>query len=255
MTEAKTKTTATATSRKRHVQQLLFNHGGKRKGAGRKPKNGRAGAAHAKRKAIKNRNALHVVLRVVPEVGNLRQNATYQAVRQATVVTAGRAGFRIVHLSIQRTHIHILAEAENAMALARGMQSFQISAARNINTALSSAGRRRKGRVFADRYYVVIIRSPKQMRCALSYCLSNWRKHREDRSGLPSTWLLDPFSSAVSFPGWTELESMTEPWQLPATYKPLVVSPPQSWLMSAGWKLAGPISARDVPSARDRPRD
>jgi REP element-mobilizing transposase RayT len=241
-------------ARKRHVQQLLFNHGGKRKGAGRKPKNGRAGAPHSKRGRVDGRNALHVVLRVVPEVGNLRQNATYQAVREATMVAARRERFRITHLSIQRTHIHILAEAEDAMALARGLQGFQISAARNINTALRSAGRRRKGSVFADRYYVVVIRSPKQMRCALSYCLNNWRKHREDRSGTPSTWLLDPFSSAVSFSGWKELEGMTEPWHLPATYKPLVVSPPQSWLLRAGWKLAGPISARDVPATRDRPR-
>lgn len=241
-------------SRRRHVQQLLFNHGGKRKGAGRKPKNERAGAAHIKRKSVDNRDALHVVLRVVAEVGNLRQKATYQAVRAASSVAARHDTFRIVHLSIQRNHIHIIAEAEDAMELARGMQSFQISAARNINTALSIGARRRKGPVFADRYHVVVIRSPRQTRNALSYCLNNFRKHREDRSGLPSTWLLDPFSSAVAFPGWKELEGMTEPWQLPETYKPLVVRPPQSWLLREGWKIGGPISARAVPSSRDRPR-
>ncbi|MBC7974813.1 MAG: transposase [Myxococcales bacterium] len=240
--------------RKRHVQQLLFNHGGKRRGAGRKPKSERAGEAHAKRKDIDGRDALHVVLRVAPEVGNLRRNATYQAVRAATEVAARRGRFRICQLSIQRTHIHMIAEAEDAMALAHGMQGFEISAARNINTALGTGGRRRKGRVFVDRYHVVVIRSPKQMRRALSYCLNNFRKHREDRGGTPSTWLLDPFSSAVSFDGWKELEGMTEAWQLPGTYRPLVVSPAQSWLQRVGWKIAGEISARDVPSARDRPR-
>ncbi len=241
-------------SRKRHVQQPLFNRGGKRKGAGRKPKNERAGAAHAKRKDIDERDALHVVLRVAPEVGNLRRNATYQAVRAATEVAAQRGRFRICQLSIQRNHIHMIAEAKDAMALAHGMQGFEISAARNVNTALGTGGRRRKGRVFVDRYHVVVIRSPKQMRNALSYCLNNFRKHREDRSGLPGTWLLDPFSSAVSFDGWKELEEMTEPWHLPETYRPLVVSPPQSWLLLVGWKIAGPISARAIPSARDRPR-
>ena len=36
-------------SRKRHVQQELFRRGGKRRGAGRKPKGGRAGERHVAR--------------------------------------------------------------------------------------------------------------------------------------------------------------------------------------------------------------
>ena len=30
---------------------------------------------------------------------------------------------------------------------------------------------------------------------------------------------------------------MTEPWQLPETYEPLAVRPPQSWLLREGWKI------------------
>src|SRR5215813_6586498 len=122
--------------RKRHVQQDLFRRGGKRKGAGRKPKGKRAGSRHERRPTIKPYHALHVVMRVVPAVGNLRRRSMYKAMRNATITAALRERFRIVHISIQRTHVHMLVEADSKLALARGMQGFQISAARNINTAL-----------------------------------------------------------------------------------------------------------------------
>src|SRR5437868_3679874 len=88
-------------SRKRHVQQELFRHGGKRKGAGRKPRGKRAGETHEARPKIKPYHALHVVMRVVETVGNLRRRSMYKAVREASVVAAVRERFRIVHLSIQ----------------------------------------------------------------------------------------------------------------------------------------------------------
>jgi len=154
----------------------------------------------------------------------------------------------IVHISVQRTHVHMLIEAENKAALARGMQGFQISVARNINTALGDGKRRRRGKVFADRYHLEVITSPTRARHAISYILSNWRKHGEDREGLPSMWLVDPFSSGISFPDWKELEDKAWMWPIRATYDPLVVFRPRTWLLSEGWKLAGTISARDVPS-------
>lgn len=39
-------------------------------------------------------------------------------------------------------------------------------------------------------------------------------------------------------------------WPLRPTYDPLVVRRPESWLLSEGWKLAGPVSAHDIPSKR-----
>src|SRR5690349_1907682 len=106
--------------RKRHVQQELFRRGGKRKGAGRKPNGARAGSKHQARLPIKASDALHVVMRVVPAVGNMRRRSLYKAMRDATITAALRERFRIVHLSIQRTHVHMLAEADSAKALARG---------------------------------------------------------------------------------------------------------------------------------------
>ena len=236
-------------ARKRHVQQELFRRGGKRRGAGCKPKGARAGERHGARPEFRSYHALHVVMRIVPAVGSLRRRKMYKAMRDASITAALREQFRIVHISLQRTHVHMLVEAENKAALARGMQGFQISAARNINTALGDGVRRRRGKVFADRYHLEVITSPTRARHAIAYVLSNWRKHGEDREGLPSTWLVDPFSTGILFPDWQELQDKAWMWPIRETYDPLMVFRPRTWLLSEGWKRAGgPISARDVPS-------
>ena len=171
--------------------------------------------------------------------------------RDATVTAALRERFRIVHISLQRDHVHLIVEAEHKAALARGMQGFTISAARHVNIALGDRGQPRRGKVFADRYHVVVITTPTQARHTLRYVLSNWRRHKEDREGLASTWLVDPFSSAISFPDWAELDGQPWMWPIRETYDPLMVRRPQSWLLQEGWKLGGgPISAREVPSRR-----
>jgi REP element-mobilizing transposase RayT len=237
---------AVGRSRKRHVQQELFRHGGKRRGAGRKPKGERASEGHRTRPVIKPEHGMHVVLRVVAEVGNLRRPAMYRAIHDASVCAAVRQRMRIVHISVQRTHIHMIVEAEDKVMLGRGMQGFQISAARRINTALGD-GVRRRGAVFVDRYHLVVLTSPTQAKHALSYVLNNWRKHEEDRDARRGA-LIDRFSSGCSFPDWRELEHTWKMWKIPADYDPLVVYRPQSWLLTKGWKLAGTISAFDVPS-------
>jgi len=238
--------------RKRHVQQELFTHGGKRKGAGRKPTRARGGTPHRKRKALAECAVIHVTLRTVDDVGNLRRREVYKAVRAASITAARRAKFRICQLSIQHNHIHMLVEADDTEALASGMHGFQISAARHINTALHANGRRRRGSVFADRYHAVVVRSPRQARNVLAYVLGNWRKHREDQAGLPRTWLVDPFSTAILFAGWKELEG-EPPWRIPPGYEPLRVTAARSWFLTAGWKRHGAISVHEVPSRRPNP--
>jgi REP element-mobilizing transposase RayT len=116
----------------------------------------------------------------------------YHAMREATITAAMRERFRIVHISLQGSHVHVLVEAEGKDSLARGMQGFTISAARNINTVLGDGARRRRGKVFADRYHVEVITTPRRARHAIGYVLSNWRHHREDQRGqAPSTRLPD----------------------------------------------------------------
>src|ERR1051325_5688155 len=164
-------------SRRSEPEQLALwkKRGGKRRGAGRPPKGPRAGSPHKKRPFLHARYPVHVTLRVVGAVGNLRRRRVYHAIREATLTTALREDFRIVHLSIQRTHIHLLVEANDKAALASGMQGFQISAAKHLNAAISEGkpGPRRRGTVFPDRYHAEIITSPTQTRHTLSYLLIN----------------------------------------------------------------------------------
>jgi REP element-mobilizing transposase RayT len=198
------------------------------------------------------RYPVHVTLRAVAAVGSLRRRAAYRAIREATLTTARRERFRIVQLSIQRTHIHLIVEADNKEALAAGMQGFQISAAKHLNAAISKgkSGPRRRGSVFPDRYHAEIITSPRQARHALNYVMNNFRKHQEDRVSPMSEWTIDWFSSAATFPGWVEYGDQAFLWRGPETYDPLIVYQPRSWLLKEGWKKSGSISCHAVPSAR-----
>jgi REP element-mobilizing transposase RayT len=237
-----------------------FTHGGKRPGAGRKPKGKRAGSPHKKRPTLKRRFPVHVVLRVDRAVGSLRKRLMYRALREATIAVAMRelhdregGAFRIVHISIQRDHVHLIVEADNKRALSNGMQRFQISAAKHINAAFSvNRSERRRGSVFPDRFYQEIIETPRQARRALAYVLNNWRKHREDRVGHARTWNVDPFSTGVQFLGWKQREDATVLWRIRDTYDPLVVYLPKTWLLREGWKRHGLVSWDEVPGPQPR---
>jgi putative transposase len=223
--------------------------GGKRPHAGRKPKGPRAGSPHRKRPTLAARYPVHVVLRTVAAIGNLRRRHAYHAIRTATLVVGNRDNFRIVQLSLQRNHVHLIIEADDKLTLARGMQAFQISAAKHLNAAISKhrLGPRRRGSVFPDRYHAEIITSPRQARHTLAYVLCNWRKHGEDRRGPAQTWQIDWFSSAITFPDWAEYGDSPFLWRGPAVYDPLWVHQPRTWLLRAGWKRYGLISYREVP--------
>jgi len=239
-----------ARARKKHIQQELPTWGGKRKGAGRPPKNKRSSEAHKERPELKARHPLHVTLRVEKAIGTLRRLSLYHAVRKALRSILGRTDFRVVDVSLQDGHVHLIVEADNKTALAKGMQAFQIVAARFLNQAVSKErGRRRTGRVFSDRYHPKVITSPLAARHARAYVLNNWRRHGQDR-GVASR--VDRFSSGVSFDGWKETGGADFLKLLPADYEPLPVSRPQTWLLSVGWRRHGLISVREVPGERAR---
>jgi hypothetical protein len=131
----------------------------------------------------------------------------------------------------------LIVEAKHKTALAKGMQSFLISAARMINRAVG-----KRGTVFGDRYHATILRTPRQVRACVAYVLNNWRRHGEDRD---RTWKIDPFSSAISFGGWTELDGLG--FRPPPTYASLIVWFPKTWLLATGWRKHGRIGAFEVP--------
>lgn len=242
--------------RKRHVQQPLRFDGkrnrkvrrGRAKG-GRPAKGPRPSERHESRPSFRKYEPQHAVIRATNEIGTLRRREMYKAVRRALVTTFNRPNFRIVHLSIQGTHIHLLLEADDKSALSRGMQAFQISAAKHLNAAMAvRTGKRRRGNVFVDRYHARIIRTPRQARNALAYVLNNWRKHHENRNAMSRKhgWRLDPFSSAPTFTGWRDVDATAVSW--PATYEPLPVWEPKTWLLREGWKKYGLLVSTEIPS-------
>jgi hypothetical protein len=187
-----------------------------------------------KRPAITARTPVHVVIRVVPRIGRLRRRKAYQAIRRALLTVLVRGLIRVVHVSIQRRHIYLIVEAADERALARGMQGFQISAARQLNTAITIELRADvpvRGQVFTSRYHAEIIDSPRRARHCLGYVLNNWRRHREDHTNPAQRRArVDPYSSGICFGGWRDHET---PFAFPRDYEPLIVVPAESWLLRA----------------------
>jgi len=136
------------------AQQLelsLKTWGGRRKGAGRKPKGEKAGVVHLRRPRVSRHSPVHVTLR----------RGKYPAA-VVTALSAGKkgVGFRLVHYSIQSNHLHLIVEAADNKALARGMKALNVRVARAVNRLRGA-----QGRVFSDRYHAHVLSSPREAYC------------------------------------------------------------------------------------------
>jgi hypothetical protein len=142
---------------------------------------------------------------------------------------------RLVQWSAQRDHLHLLVEPESEKALSRGVQGLCIRLAKSLNKVFD-----RRGRVFADRYHGVPLRSPRQTRNALAYVLLNARHHGAARGEALSPGL-DVCSSSPCFEGWTVPRTPTPgPWSA-------TVTPASTWLLHSGWRRHGKINPAEVP--------
>lgn len=216
--------------RKSRQLDLTFRSwGGRRDNAGRKPGPGRRSVQHRRRAPHEPRCPVHVTLRAASGLPTLRGDRAFGAIRRA-VAQASRAGFRLVHFSVQRDHLHLLVEADQAPRLQRGIQGLAIRVAKAVNRALG-----RRGPVWGDRYHARLLRTPREVRNALVYVLSNVRKHIARARGL------DPCSSAPFFDGWRGGVSRV------AAASPVVRA--TTWLMRVGWRRRGLIDPEERPSA------
>ena len=217
--------------------------GGRRKGAGRK-RRARSRVPHRRRPIIVRRTVLHIVVKLVDDVGVLRRMKLAPLLRRTLVAGATRDWFRVCHFSIQRTHVHLVVEVDSTLAMSRGMQAWSGRLARRLNAHL-----RRRGRVVADRYHVELLRSPRQVRNTLCYVLQNARRHGES---LDARWHgIDPFSSAWHFDGWSN-----DAWRAhltpPRGDPPL--APATTWLLRIGWRRWGLIAIDELPAAAHQRR-
>ncbi len=218
--------------------------GGRRDGAGRPRKPG-AKLRHAPRLPLAARFPVHVTLRTLPGAPNLRTGAVYAAVESALRAALARASFRVVHFSVLSNHVHLVAEAAGAAALARGMQGLAVRIARRVNRAVG-----RTGRLWRDRYHARILRTPREVRLALCYVLQNARRHATTQRRILDPEWIDPRSSGPWFDGWVDGTAGAG-----ASTRPRPVAEARTWLLASGWRRAGLIRVDEIPAAaRTSPR-
>jgi hypothetical protein len=148
-----------------------------------------------------------------------------------------------VHYSIQNHHLHLIVEAQDAGALSRGMQGLAIRVARRINKVLG-----RKGKVFIDRYFETILKSPKQVRHCLLYVLNNARRHAAQRGKVLAVDYVDPCSSGRYFDGWIGVWFEHRSGRDPPVVKPSI------WLLRKGWRIWGELATWEIPGGKRKAR-
>jgi REP element-mobilizing transposase RayT len=170
--------------------------GGPRAGAGRPRKDGsrEKRMPHLVRPLLAKRFPVHVTWRIQREVCSLRSGRFFK-VLEGAMYAAAKIDFRVVHYSFQKDHIHLIVEADDRRALARGMKGLGVRVARAVNLLMN-----RRGNVVPDRYHANILQNPTMVRNARRYLLTNAFKHyriigpdpfaSQKPVAEPHTWLL-----------------------------------------------------------------
>jgi REP element-mobilizing transposase RayT len=212
-----------------------FGHGGARPGAGR-PRQKDHGVSHSARPRLGRHHPAHVTLRALPGSPNLRKGAAWRAVESALAAIASRDACRVVHFSVQSNHVHLLVEAEDRLALSRGVQGLAIRIARRVNRACA-----RSGRLWGNRYHARILRTPREVRNCLCYVLQNAWRHADLARGIFAPGWIDPHSSGAWFDGWSDVARGAD-----ATRVRLVAAA-RTWLLRTGWRRRGLVGVDEVP--------
>ena len=145
---------------------------------------------------------------------------------KAAIAAASGSAFRVIHISEQTNHVHLIVEARDARALSSGMLSLGVRMARAINRVLQISGS-----VWKERYHARALETPREVRNAIVYVLMNAKKHGVRLTGL------DRFSSAQWFDGFAELTPAEEP----------PTAAPKTWLAREGWRKHGLLRVHERP--------
>src|SRR5437016_4466512 len=161
----------------------LPQRGGRRVGAGRKPKGPRPLVSHRPRSRFEKPTPVHVTLRVREHVWNLRSRRSFRRIVSCFEKSCGRFGARLIEFAVQGNHLHLIVEADDNASLSRAMQGLCIRIAKALNAMMN-----RPGAVFSDHYHSRLLRTPTELVRAIAYVLGNAAHH----FGLKEP---DPFSS------------------------------------------------------------
>jgi REP element-mobilizing transposase RayT len=176
----------------------------------------------------------HITIRAAKGLPSLREQVMARAIGHVIRTMRGvREDFRIVEFSIQSNHVHLIVEADNGNALSSAIRSFEARVSKMLNHHVL---RRRRGRVWGDRYFRVDLTSPRQARHALAYVLQNGQHH-----GVVPAGVKDPISSAR----WSE-RYVTRA-ELPPDTSP--TAPARTYMLRVLWerRWPGAISPAEVP--------
>ena len=219
--------------------------GGRRANAGRKRAEGtRPSVAHRPRPRHVGRYPVHVTLRArggLPSLRSQRISAELHRILSRQAKRRYGPAFQVVDFSIQDNHLHLIVEAvgdEDAHdQLRAGVSGLVIAFAKRLNRLLH-----RRGKVWGDRWHGRDLTTPREVRNTLVYVFRNVAHHGARMFG---EGVVDPFSSAASFDGWTRPLTMsvaTKPWTHP---------PPHTWMLDQGWRIHGLLDPREA-RRRDR---
>jgi REP element-mobilizing transposase RayT len=212
--------------------------GGWRRHAGRKKKPG--AISHDARHELRSYHPQHVTIRLVADAPTLAREYLMKVIRRV-IAASHKPGFRICEFNVLDNHLHLILEATCKQGLARGMQGFEVRLARHVNAAA-----KRKGKLFAHRYFTRSLRTPTQVRNTLRYVLLN-RKHHAAEKRFSKSWV-DPFSSAAWFTGWAEPISKYAWMVQELATQPAPTLPATTWLLTTGWKRHGPLRFDEAPA-------
>jgi putative transposase len=204
-------------------------HGGRRAGAGRKPKAGRRNVPHVTRPRLKKKTPCHVTLRAMKRLPSFRTQLVRKMFERIVAQTRSE-GFHVPVYDLQHDHVHGICEPEDRAALSAGMRRVMIRFALRLNRLLG----RRKGKVWADRYHRHDLTTPREVRNALVYVLLNAKKH--GLCGRAESFV-DPYSSAAENDVWEDVRAGP----------PRVCEAPRFWLLAVGWTKGGKLRTTEAP--------
>jgi hypothetical protein len=117
----------------------------------------------------------------------------YAAIRRALRTSLARGDFRVLSIAVRTRALELVVEADDRVALARGMQGFQVSAAKHVNRSLD-----RRGAVFPDRYRARALVTTTAVRALLA-ASSAWRRAYHPVTAIAATAIASYSSRSTMF--------------------------------------------------------
>ena len=156
--------------------------------------------------------AVHVTLRVASHVWNLRSLRCFRVIEGSFAQARERLGLRIIEFSVMDKHVHLFVEADDDLALSRGIHELRVRITSGLNRLMG-----RRGAVFADRHHASVLDSPSEFVTAMAYVLGS----AAQQYGMDGA---EAFSSSA----YDNHE------------RERVLSSPRTWLLIAGWRRERP---------------